>query len=327
MMNATATLPSVADLILVRLLVAGAKPKLADYRRQLTPLLREPISSAEWKEMTKELTAGGLIGGKPPALTEAGRARALEFLGVENLRPGTSWASVVSKHLVPMALGLSADDARTRELVGGADGLAAFVIKERYHLQSRSESSVAGVLNALVCKELGFPDAKDLGEVKRRVLSKLVDSTVPLTVEQLGRQIPRAAAGAARAGAREIRKAVFRRWLGGNTENGPEPPADIDLPTFANTIKAVARDCPGGWFGDRKVFINHVWRHFGRQDGVPALDLPEFKARLVEANRARLLDLSRADLPDQLPADDVRESETRQENAVFHFVQAERSRP
>jgi hypothetical protein len=332
MMNATATAPAVADLILVRLLVTGTKPKMSDCWRQLSAFLPEPLDADARKKHVQELVAAGMLAQRPVTLTDAGRARALEFLGLPSLDAGTTWAGLVNRHLVPLALRLPCSDSRARESFK-ADGLAALVVKERFELEDRPESTLAEVLNALVCKELGFPEAMNLGEIKRLVLSRLVGSNEMLRLEQLRNQVPRVAAGAPRSGAAEIRKAILRRWLrgsaGGEAAESPQRRAEhpFDLGEFAATVKAVARDCPVGWFGDRKVFINHVWRHFDRQDELPAMELPEFKARLVEANRARLLDLSRADLPDKLPAADVGESETYQENAVFHFIQAERSRP
>ena len=92
-------------------------------------------------------------------------------------------------------------------------------------------------------------------------------------------------------------------------------------------MKAAAHDCPTGRFGDNKVFINHVWRWLRDEPSVPAMDLPAFKERLTEANRARLLTLSRADLPHIMDATDVRESESHYLNAAFHFILVEKEQP
>jgi hypothetical protein len=50
------------------------------------------------------------------------------------------------------------------------------------------------------------------------------------------------------------------------------------------------------------------------------MDLKSFKQRLTEANHARLLDLSRADLVEAMNPDDVRQSEAAYQGATFHFV-------
>lgn len=334
-MTTTATTPQIAELILVRLLAAGKNPRPAAFREQLSTFRREPIVTAEWKREIDDLAAADLVTGKPLGLTDAGRRRALEFLGITSLPEGTKWATLVSRYLVPLALGVPSSAVETRKRVAEAEGLGAFVMQARHGLPAGAGATLARALEMLACKELGFPDTVSMNDVKRRVLSRLAGSEEPLNNDMLRKQLLREASGAARTGTQEIRKAILRRWFSGNEEitgathlsvQVPETRV-LDLSEFAATIKAVARDCPTGWFGDRKVFINHVWRHFRSQDGVPALDLPAFKAKLVLANQARLLDMSRADLPDQLPADDLRESETHQENAVFHFIQAERSRP
>ena len=60
---------------------------------------------------------------------------------------------------------------------------------------------------------------------------------------------------------------------------------------------------------------------------MPPLDLPAFKQRLVEANQAGLLTLSRADLVQVMDPADVRDSEIQYLNATFHFLLVERNRP
>jgi hypothetical protein len=68
------------------------------------------------------------------------------------------------------------------------------------------------------------------------------------------------------------------------------------------------------------VFVAAVWRASQREHGFPRLALPEFKTRLVEANRDGLLRLSRADLVQAMDPARVTESETHYLNATFHFV-------
>jgi len=89
---------------------------------------------------------------------------------------------------------------------------------------------------------------------------------------------------------------------------------------FAERVKAAARACPTGRYGDNKVFIAHVWRRLQADPDFAGMDLDTFKDRLAEANNARLLDLGRADLVQALDPDDVRQSELSYLNATFHFV-------
>ena len=50
------------------------------------------------------------------------------------------------------------------------------------------------------------------------------------------------------------------------------------------------------------------------------MDLPSFKRQLLDANRARLVKLSRADLVQLMEPEDVKESEISYLNAEFHFL-------
>ena len=110
---------------------------------------------------------------------------------------------------------------------------------------------------------------------------------------------------------------------------GEKPsPAPLALPPHRARLAVVCRAgegrrpaCPTGRFGDSKVFIAHVWRAQLQSDpAFRTMDLAAFKERLAEANNARLLDLSRADLVQAMDPDDVRQSEVHYLNATFHFV-------
>src|SRR5262249_50285079 len=70
---------------------------------------------------------------------------------------------------------------------------------------------------------------------------------------------------------------------------------------FARRVRAAAGASPSGRFGDNKVFISHV--HAALAD--PALDLPAFKARLLDAHRQGLVTLTRADLVEAMDPADV----------------------
>src|SRR5207244_3948219 len=124
----------------------------------------------------------------------------------------------------------------------------------------------------------------------------------------LARHLVQSAAGSRRADLSGLREAVLRDWIeplsegtvstasnGQATALRTEPEA-FDLAAFAGTVRAAARDCPTGHFGSNKVFIHHVWRRLQDEPGLPVHSLDEFKQRLVEANHAGLLHLSRADL-------------------------------
>src|SRR5439155_7662569 len=95
------------DLILTRLLVTGKRPlgpgKLRD---DVNRLLASPPSAEEWQTALQEMEEAGLLTRKPLGLAEAGRTRALAFLGLETLPPNTDWRTVETRYLVPRALGI-----------------------------------------------------------------------------------------------------------------------------------------------------------------------------------------------------------------------------
>jgi hypothetical protein len=93
-------------------------------------------------------------------------------------------------------------------------------------------------------------------------------------------------------------------------------PVPNTVVAFAERVLAVARASPTGRFGRNKVFISHVWNALKPEGG----SREAFNARLLEANRARHLALTRADLVSAMDPADVAESEIHASGASFHFV-------
>ena len=98
------------------------------------------------------------------------------------------------------------------------------------------------------------------------------------------------------------------------------PEAELDLAPFAAQVLEAAQRTKNGRFGDNRVFINHVWRQYKREQRPKGMDLEAFKQRLVEANRARYLSLACADMAPIHDQKDVQESEIRHLSATFHFL-------
>lgn len=99
-----------------------------------------------------------------------------------------------------------------------------------------------------------------------------------------------------------------------SSDDWHHPSQVLSLEDFAKKVKAVAGGMQG-WEGGKLVFISHVYRKFGS-----TMPRPVFDEMLVDANRAGLLRLSRADLPEAMDSNDVQESETRYANATFNFI-------
>ncbi len=108
-------------------------------------------------------------------------------------------------------------------------------------------------------------------------------------------------------------------------------PREMDLPAFAAAVHAVlpdiqpdpdADDRARERFGTTKVFIAAIWRRLSADPRFAGMTEAQFKRRLLEAQRARLLDMARADLVGAMNHREVMASQigSRQEGFEFHFV-------
>jgi hypothetical protein len=325
---AVAAPPAVADLILVRMALPNPTPKRV--REDVCKLLGTDLSTGDFAAARAELADAGSLEKRPRnafVLTDAGRERALRFLGLSELPPRANWGTVIAKYLFPTAAGLSPEAAAK---LNDGDKLAAFVLKRKYGLSGGS--TVRQVLEGLVCKELGYPAETTLAGLARAVLSKLIGSDERLTMEKLAVQVPLFETGLAAVSADALRYKLVRDWLADGAAAPrpaePRPAEPFDLSDFAATVrKLAATSPPQDRFHDNKVFIAPLWRASQREPNFPRLSLPEFKQRLVEANARHLLHLSRADLVSAMDPQFVAESETTHLNATFHFVLLEGDRP
>jgi hypothetical protein len=329
--NPPATHAAIADLVLVRMTLPSKNPVAPSVvRKDVGKLLGSDLSAAEFDDLRTELAfAGFLTKGKRNtfAVTDAGRERALQFLGVAELPSRTKWSTVIAKYLFPKAAGLSAEAAAKLD---SGDKLAAFILRRKYGLAAGAGLTVNQVLEAMVCKELGFSDEATLDGLLRVILSRLMRSE-RLPRETLVKQLPLFETGLTAASADAARGKIVRDWLGGASES-PQPPVSsppepFDLAAFAATVRALAAaSAPEDRFHDNKVFIAALWRASQREPNFPRLSLPEFKQQLVEANSQNLLHLSRADLVQAMDSQLVADSETVYLNATFHFVLLEGDR-
>jgi hypothetical protein len=310
--------------------MALPNPTPKKVREDLGTLLSEELSPAAFEELRNELKdAGFLTMGKRNtfSLTDTGRERGLQFLGLTEMPPRTNWSKVIAKYLFPKAAGLS--ESAAAKLDSG-DKLAAFILKRKYELGAGAGSTVNQVAEAIACKDLGFEETTLQG-LLCAVLSRLLGSE-RLPKEKLVKQLPLVETGLAAVSVEAGRRKVVRDWLAsasGKPFTPPLPPSEpFDLPAFAATVKALAADSPPeDRFHGNKVFIAALWRSSQGETSLHHISLPEFKRRLVEANAQHLLHLSRADLVQAMDPQLVTDSETVYLNATFHFVLLEGDRP
>jgi hypothetical protein len=337
MTTATAAPTLVGRLILARLVtVTKRSPTPKKLREEMERFFAHAPNADQWKSHLDELVEAGLLLVQPYRLTDAGRAEALAFLGLQQLPSKATWKTVRDRFLVPKALGVDGQAEELRARIATADGLRVHVLKKHFDVPgtraAKPETCLEPLACKLICDRLGLEAVPTFTVLGTTILNSLLGADLHLDRKQLASHLPSHIVGAHSNKADHLRTAVVARWIEGDGHGKPLPlpeatKPDFDLPVFASTVQAAARDCPSGWIGDNKVFINHVWDRLRQEPAFVGFDLPRFKHHLVEANQADLLRLSRADLVQVMPHDDVQASETTYLNAVFHFILVERDRP
>jgi CheY-like chemotaxis protein len=149
----------------------------------------------------------------------------------------------------------------------------------------------------------------------------------PATQDEIKDAIRRPAPGARTTTAREAARPT--RPPAATVMLAPTPALTADevgqlVNEVLPSIRAQASPSGGGRtmgrFGMDKVFISAIWRKLAQDPRLRGMTLPQFKRRLVEANRARVLDLARADLVGAMDPSEVQTSEIEDMGSTFHFV-------
>lgn len=354
--NGEAASTPVGQLLLARLLVAGEKGATgAEIKKALEPLLGHRWAGAALSEELRltlaALEAAGLVllarKGRTErgALTTEGRRRALEVIGLDQLPPKTTWDKVKKTYLAARALGLPTPTGVTATRFGGEPGFKAALLKTKFVLPIGDYPAMQEALDALAWTLLGLePGPKFTVKAVQAalILRELGDLGKLGSKPDPGKEVAKLLArevGARQSGKDELRLASIRHWVDGDSDAAVLPPAEppsplsarpedgdattstsLDLPGFARRVLEAARSSPTGRFGDDKVFVGHAWSALRHEPAFAAMDSNEFKRRLAEANNARLLDLSRADMVEAMDPEEVERSEIRYLGATFHFI-------
>jgi hypothetical protein len=273
--------------------------------------------------------------------------------------PGSSWSEISSasklrarlirQHreldLPPTPTLGQAVDAQAWQAIGtdtkgklGAQKLKLVLMQRALGIPVRS---IAEAVNAFCWTLLGEEPRTDfsMGRVRRVLLERTLDTKLrapSLDATKVGEWLATDAAGTPKREIDVIRRSLVSRWLfaprttppeiyeeGTTASVAREPAPDEQLPLerWARRVQALADATARGRYGDERVFIASVWREALDKSIALHETLEAFKARLVEANRAGLLRLHRADLVGAMDAALVDESETRHLNATFHFIE------
>lgn len=333
-------------LILARLLALPKtnRPGPSKIRDDLYGFVQDDISASDWKSLFSEtlerLLADQFVAKSPLGLTDAGRERALQFLGVSSLPANIRWPQLRDVFLLAKALGLPPDSADVRQAVKQPERLRGLVIKQEHNLPTAELPTLTQATDALAWRKLGVETDEPFNQknVLRFLLGQDLKQRTRLSPPQLRNQFAAQALGLARGDTRTIRWTVLRKWAtelagappekathGTEQETTPDEtdrpqPTPLDLDEFARQVTDTAKSVENGRFGDHKVFINHVWHRMKDTPVCRSLDLQQFKRHLADANNRELLALTRADLVGAMDSHDVQESETKYLDDVFHFI-------
>ncbi len=341
--TALTSLSAVSSLVLTRMLIVGAKGESSSkIKKDLEPLMAHRWSGQELIERIDQtlhdLESIGLVAHMPVKSKKAvpkylptseGRRFALEFLGIAQLKPKTTWGSIKKTYLPAHILGIPASSDALVKKLNSEPNFQAVLLKRQYGLPIAELPSPDEATNALAWKLMGFAGETrkfDLKNVKTALFNRALGDGRSADFKKAAIRLMAKRLGMSNDDPKKLRDAVVRGWIDQSETPSPAPPSpallpiERDLPTFAERVKAAARDCPTGRFGDNKVFIAHVWRALESDPAFRTMGAHAFKERLAEANNARLLDLSRADLVQAMDPEDVRQSEVHYLNATFHFV-------
>ena len=309
---------SLTDLILLRLLPTKASIQLKQLHTDLGVFFRRPMSAEHLEDALTELRADGFVAPKGQRATDAGRARALEYLGIEKLPPRANWPMVKGKYLVPRALGLALGSEKTTKSISDSKSLAPLLLKRELRLPVGTGTTLNAVFEAIACRQLGYLDHTTLKELRPLLLAKAVGSETPVSAEEAETVVPRILLSTKQNGIAGLQAIALAGWA--DTATPELVPELFDLEMFANTVKSAARRCPTGQFGDGKVFISHVWNQLRNESQFAPLGIDGFKQKLVEANQSRLLNLLPADLNQAFDPADLTDSHTTQRNSTYHLI-------
>jgi hypothetical protein len=353
-MTEPSSLSPIESLVLARLLLAGEKgAKTGHLKKDLEPLLGHRWSGGELTAVLErtviKLVSLALAAYQPVkskkaapavALTEKGCRTALAFLRVDQLptKPKPTWVSLKKSLLLAPALGLAGPGSPLAK----DDVLRGVLLKGQYDLALGDFPTAPQAKEAWTRKTLGMGEREkvSLATVQAALFRRESgDHRATTPIKALDRLLAKRLQ-ARRDDPKELRDEILRHWVDESLGKRPmeasqpgvsaatattsSPP--LDLAQFARAVLVAARRCQSGRYGDNKVFIAHVWTALQHDPGFDGMDLAAFKTRLAEANNARLLDLSRADLVQAMNPQDVQLSEVSYLNATFHFIRVESER-
>jgi hypothetical protein len=266
----------------------------------------------------------------PPQLTASGRQALPQLFGVEHVPVVKDWAH--GKQLAALAGSMKRRGATTKQL--DADTLSAWILTHHYGLPAGIKTAAQAV-DRLAWRALGVErDAPfDPSAVQRYLLREIVPENSRVNLDAWRRMLAMRALQGETHDANGLTRALLAQPLGSTVslaQTQPEPvrndnsgtqQASLSLGDFARAVTEAATRPEVARFHDDRAFIGSVWDCMRGHSPVGDMSLEQFKTTLIEAHRARLLHITRADLVSAMDPAEVERSEARYQDSTFHFVQ------
>jgi hypothetical protein len=316
-------------LLLARLSTVAVPPAVTTLAGDLHRYAPGGLDLVDWHDCVVECL-GGLA--KHGIVDDARRVARPDEIKLRTGARGATWPQWSERILPALALGARADDAKVHKRLTDRDSWSAAIVARAEGLWSKAVPPTATQLcDQMIWRALGLTSAvkRCPPEVRAHFLRGYIeiDGSPP---DRMLRQLAAKLIGAPRAELKAFYPVLIRTWIAGQEPGAyvaessrAAPPRLIAaeaVPSLIDAVRSAAREARDGVFGDRKVFISSVWHALHATPSWSALELDDFKQRLVAAHRQRELELARADFVAALDPVLVAASETRTDGATFHFV-------
>lgn len=327
------------NFILLRLAAVGNPPTRPVLNQALKPYFacRLGLTDGQWRLLLDntliEMTGYGWIEERPFRLTLPGWTALKDFLQMDDLPPAGKWLALRNRYLIALALDLESPSPSQLNRLATADGLRAAVLVKHYLLPIEPLPTLDHALDVLAEQELSPKSrqaTRNSNSVDRDEALRL--ALIPHQPGELKACLPAFVTHAQNNSIESIRQAVINGWLNGCDAHeyrflsGDVEVAEdstVDLPSFARQIQDLASRTKTGKFGGNKLFLSHLWNTYHRHPSTPDVSREQFDQYLLEANRQKLITLSRADLMSEMDPKDVEASEISLPPATFHFLRTD----
>jgi hypothetical protein len=272
---------------------------------------------------------------KSVTLTSKGHEEAMRVLGTDASEP---WDVIRARRLPLLVLGLDPDQVDVKRRFAKADALKAAAIAVAFGLPKETMTGVRAVSSEIVWQLLRggladvvgrgpFPEIEKTGVVERVLLAGLA-GTKARSISEAINALAAKALGVPKLDADILRERLIVIGVslaGPDRPSVPEPvfgdPVANGSGSFAARVRDVAMTLTTPPFLGR-VAIAQVYDAYGKSHP-DAGSLQSFKERLVQAAKAREIDLGRLDLPERMSKDLRQRSEAKWGSDEVHFVVTE----